>query len=402
MIPLPFIEPKAASRSTGSKLNRLQQLASRRSPDSIRSATAFSAGRRSCWPSRSDRHATRTGAPVTRRPDPQDTGFVLEVGSWELASIADRRCVVATASLALGGRRAPVRAVDRRRRAAAPRPLASARRRRRWADRDRAGDDRRVHSWSSARRWPSTGGRGRPVLLARWRCSSSASSTTGCSCRRWPSWWRRWPSARFWCSRSPGPSRMRAAHQLHAHRHDLVRRRATRSTCSTTWTAWPPAWRSSPRRSWPRCSATSRTGARRAARVAGRRAARVPVLEPSAGAAVHGRLRQPVHRRDAGGASLVPVFTRADRVRRARRAVVLILVVPLFDTAFVLVLRRLAGRKATQGRHRSRVASSGVARLLRAQRRPDSLPARPHRRPGGRDGPERPSSRCRSWRCSAS
>ena len=82
---------------------------------------------------------------------------------------------------------------------------------------------------------------------------------------------------------------------------------------------------------------------------AGRRAARVPVLEPAAGAAVHGRLRQPVHRRAAGGASLVPVFnTRLAFVSPVgpRRADP---VVPLFDTGFVLVLRRLAGRKATKG-----------------------------------------------------
>ena len=80
-----------------------------------------------------------------------------------------------------------------------------------------------------------------------------------------------------------------------------------------------------------------------------RRAARVPVLEPPAGAAVHGRLRQPVHRRDAcrrvAGAGL-----RDARVAFVSPAVlvVLILVVPLFDTAFVLVLRRLAGRSATR------------------------------------------------------
>lgn len=49
------------------------------------------------------------------------------------------------------------------------------------------------------------------------------------------------------------------------------------------------------------------------------------------------------------GASLVPVFhTRVAFVSPAVIAV-LILVVPLFDTAFVLVLRRLAGRKASKG-----------------------------------------------------
>jgi UDP-GlcNAc:undecaprenyl-phosphate GlcNAc-1-phosphate transferase len=50
-----------------------------------------------------------------------------------------------------------------------------------------------------------------------------------------------------------------------------------------------------------------------------------------------------------GGASLVPVFhTRIAFVSPAV-LVGLILVVPLFDTAFVLVLRRLAGRKASKG-----------------------------------------------------
>ena len=50
-----------------------------------------------------------------------------------------------------------------------------------------------------------------------------------------------------------------------------------------------------------------------------------------------------------GGASLVPVFhTRIAFVSPAV-FVVLILVVPLFDTGFVLVLRRLAGRKASKG-----------------------------------------------------
>ena len=49
------------------------------------------------------------------------------------------------------------------------------------------------------------------------------------------------------------------------------------------------------------------------------------------------------------GASLVPIFhTRIAFVSPAV-FVVLILVVPLFDTGFVLVLRRLAGRKASKG-----------------------------------------------------
>ena len=50
-----------------------------------------------------------------------------------------------------------------------------------------------------------------------------------------------------------------------------------------------------------------------------------------------------------GGAALVPVVhTRIAFVSPALLAV-LILVVPLFDTSFVLVLRRLAGRKASKG-----------------------------------------------------
>ena len=48
-------------------------------------------------------------------------------------------------------------------------------------------------------------------------------------------------------------------------------------------------------------------------------------------------------------ASLVPVFnTRLSFINPAV-IVVLILVVPLFDTSFVLVLRRLAGRKTSKG-----------------------------------------------------
>jgi UDP-GlcNAc:undecaprenyl-phosphate GlcNAc-1-phosphate transferase len=50
-----------------------------------------------------------------------------------------------------------------------------------------------------------------------------------------------------------------------------------------------------------------------------------------------------------GAASLVPVFHTRVALTSPAVPVVLILVVPLFDTAFVLVLRRLAGRSATKG-----------------------------------------------------
>jgi UDP-GlcNAc:undecaprenyl-phosphate GlcNAc-1-phosphate transferase len=50
-----------------------------------------------------------------------------------------------------------------------------------------------------------------------------------------------------------------------------------------------------------------------------------------------------------GGASLVAVFHQGIAFVSPGVLVVLILVVPLFDTAFVLVLRRLAGRSATRG-----------------------------------------------------
>ena len=50
-----------------------------------------------------------------------------------------------------------------------------------------------------------------------------------------------------------------------------------------------------------------------------------------------------------GSASLVPVFRTRIAFVSPTVLVALILVVPLFDTAFVLVLRRLAGRKATKG-----------------------------------------------------
>ena len=50
-----------------------------------------------------------------------------------------------------------------------------------------------------------------------------------------------------------------------------------------------------------------------------------------------------------GGASLVPMVGAGVDAMRTGVLVVLVLVVPLFDTAFVLVLRRLAGRSATRG-----------------------------------------------------
>jgi UDP-GlcNAc:undecaprenyl-phosphate GlcNAc-1-phosphate transferase len=50
-----------------------------------------------------------------------------------------------------------------------------------------------------------------------------------------------------------------------------------------------------------------------------------------------------------GGASLVAVFHQRIAFVSPAVLIVLILVVPLFDTAFVLVLRRLAGRSATRG-----------------------------------------------------
>jgi UDP-GlcNAc:undecaprenyl-phosphate GlcNAc-1-phosphate transferase len=49
------------------------------------------------------------------------------------------------------------------------------------------------------------------------------------------------------------------------------------------------------------------------------------------------------------GASLVPIYNAPLAFISPSIIIVLILVVPLFDTGFVLVLRRLAGRKATKG-----------------------------------------------------
>jgi len=49
------------------------------------------------------------------------------------------------------------------------------------------------------------------------------------------------------------------------------------------------------------------------------------------------------------GATLVPVFRVGDALARPSLTAALVLVMPLFDTAFVLVLRRLAGRPATRG-----------------------------------------------------
>ena len=67
-------------------------------------------------------------------------------------------------------------------------------------------------------------------------------------------------------------------------------------------------------------------------------------------------------------ASLVPVYNAPLAFINPAVIVVLILIVPLFDTGFVLVLRRLAGRKGDEGRHGSRLASTRVARLLRSER----------------------------------
>jgi len=50
-----------------------------------------------------------------------------------------------------------------------------------------------------------------------------------------------------------------------------------------------------------------------------------------------------------GAASLVPIYNAPLAFISPAVIVVLILIVPLFDTGFVLVLRRLAGRKATKG-----------------------------------------------------
>jgi len=50
-----------------------------------------------------------------------------------------------------------------------------------------------------------------------------------------------------------------------------------------------------------------------------------------------------------GAASLVPIYNAPLAFISPSVIVVLILIVPLFDTGFVLVLRRLAGRKATKG-----------------------------------------------------
>ena len=104
------------------------------------------------------------------------------------------------------------------------------------------------------------------------------------------------------------------------------------------------------------------------------------------------------------GASLVPIFNARVAFVSPAVLVVLILVVPLFDTG-VRAGAAAAGRpQGEQGRHRSRVASARVARLLRAQRRPHPVPARPDRRADGvgrcRRG-ARSSRCCRSWRCSA-
>ena len=116
------------------------------------------------------------------------------------------------------------------------------------------------------------------------------------------------------------------------------------------------------------------------ARRARRRARRVSLLEPSPGAAVHGRLRKPVHRRGAGRRLARADLQRPRRVRQpggARRADPRRAAVRHGVRAGAQAARRAQGE---QGRHRSRLASAGVARLLRAERGADSVSLRPGRR----------------------
>ena len=176
--------------------------------------------------------------------------------------------------------------------------------------------------------------RGRRCSLAAWRCSWSVSSTIDFSSHRSPSWLRRSRSARSSSSCSPASSpTARCRTRTRSSPRSGLPACVTRSTCSTTWTGSPLEWRSSPtvflaallgrvarcRRSC--CCWSSLAGA-------------LPVFSTGTarGAAVHGRLRQPVHRRDAR--------RRVTRSRVPPRIafvsptvlVVLILIVPLFDT----------------------------------------------------------------------
>ena len=75
------------------------------------------------------------------------------------------------------------------------------------------------------------------------------------------------------------------------------------------------------------------------------------------------------------GASLMPVLQERTAFPWTSVLVVLILVVPLFDTGFVAGPSSVRGTKRDARRHRSRVASAGVARVLGTERRPHPLPA---------------------------
>ena len=145
-------------------------------------------------------------------------------------------------------------------------------------------------------------------------------------------------------------ARRRAAVRRHAHRHGVVRRHVPRDEPARQH-GRPGGGRRAHCRGVPRRAArgAARPGARAAARRAGRRPAgflfwnRPParLFMGDCGSLFIGAL--------LGAASLVPVVRTPIAFVSPAVLVVLILVVPLFDTGFVLVLRRLAGRKATKG-----------------------------------------------------
>ena len=293
MIPLPFIEPKAGYPIYRLKLERLQQLLPGASPgldticDGILAQRAVRA--------RSDT------TPRSRRVRLTSNRHEIASSVLDSPGCCPRRA--ASASVVLGGASCAAVAPPSARRAAASRSLAQP------ADAD---DGRDGHcaggpcsaSRSSLARVGARRDRRRVAAGARSRrspCSSSASSTTGCSCRRWPSWCRRSPSARSWCSRSQAAEPDAACRGLHTliatvwfagvcHAFNLLDNMDGLAAGVALIAARVPGMAAGRR---------ARAGAGRAARRAGRRAARVPLLEPAARAAVHGRLRQSVHRRDA-------------------------------------------------------------------------------------------------------
>ena len=364
MIPLPFIEPKAGYPIYRLKLERLQQLL----PGASAGLDTLCEGVLGARPF----VMTDRDAPLPIPSRAMDAGARRIDGRGRAARRLPHGAVAR--SILLGRRDALAVGGDRRGGPAAPRSLAQPP----DSDDGRRGDCRR-RRWS---RCPSAvcGG---PVDFGA--VGAGAAGLAGDVLRR-----HLGRSAAAVAARQAGgvtghrrlprlPARRHRPRRLdplsrHAHCHGVVRGPVPRDE--------PPRQHGRPgrRRRADRgvvpggaagAAARARPGA--APRRAGRRAGRVPVLEPAAGAALHGRFGEPVHRRRARRRVARAGAADADRVRQPGRA-------GGADPHRAALRHQLRAGAAAAGRaegverrHRPRVAPPGVARLLRAQRRPDPV-----------------------------